>query len=129
MSVDFVLDLIGGVSQVNGRVGVGRRHLGLRALKGWQELAVDERGFGVFELGGGVSSESEVGVLNEGRVHGQLFTFRDTKGIDLRTWSIAHGIKQGAELSCPKICGKELENEGADWTATKWSLPMLSLSR
>ncbi len=48
MSIDFVLDLVGGVSHVDGRVGIGRGHLALSALKGWQELAVDEGWFGVF---------------------------------------------------------------------------------
>ncbi len=43
------------------------------------------------------------------------------------TWSIAQGIKHGAELSEPKIWGNELEKDGADWTATKCHFPMLSL--
>lgn len=27
----------------------------------------------------------------------------------------------------PKICGKELEKDGAAWIAAKWIFPMLSL--
>lgn len=40
---------------------------------------------------------------------------------------MAHGIKHGMSLLEPKICGKEFENEGAAWIATKWSFPTLSL--
>ena len=29
------------------------------------------------------------------------------------SWSIAHGIRQGISDLVPKICGKELENDGA----------------
>lgn len=40
---------------------------------------------------------------------------------------MAHGIRQGMEELVPNIWGKELEKEGAAWTATKCHFPMLSL--
>lgn len=40
---------------------------------------------------------------------------------------MAHGIRQGILESVPKMCGKELEKEGAACMAAKWTLPMLSL--
>ena len=44
------------------------------------------------------------------------------------SWSMAQGIRHGTSLREPKICGNELEKEGAAWIATKCSLPTLSLS-
>jgi hypothetical protein len=41
---------------------------------------------------------------------------------------MAHGIRQGMSVLDPKMCGKELEKEGAAWIAGKENLPMLSLS-
>ena len=43
------------------------------------------------------------------------------------SWSIAQGIRHGMLDALPKICGKELEKEGAAWMDAKWILPMLSL--
>jgi hypothetical protein len=60
MSVDLVLDLVGGVRHVDGRVRVRGGHLGLCTLKRWQELAVQEAGFRVFELVGNVSRQPEL---------------------------------------------------------------------
>ena len=40
---------------------------------------------------------------------------------------MAHGMRQGIEESVPYIWGKELENDGAAWTATKCHFPTLSL--
>jgi hypothetical protein len=57
---DFVLDLVGGVSHVDGRVRVGGGHLGLGTLKSRQELAVDKGRFRVLELGSDVAGEAEL---------------------------------------------------------------------
>ena len=43
------------------------------------------------------------------------------------SWSIAHGMRHGMFDALPKICGNELEKEGAAWMDAKWILPMLSL--
>ena len=40
---------------------------------------------------------------------------------------MAQGMRQGMLVTSPKICGKELEKEGAAWMDAKWILPMLSL--
>lgn len=40
---------------------------------------------------------------------------------------MAQGIRQGMCDAVPKMCGNELENEGAAWIEQKWFLPMLSL--
>jgi hypothetical protein len=60
MSVDLVLDLVGGVRHVDGRVGVRGGHLGLCTLERWQELAVQEAWLRVFELVGNVSRQPEL---------------------------------------------------------------------
>ena len=44
------------------------------------------------------------------------------------SWSIAHGMRHGMFDALPKICGNELEKEGAAWMDAKWILPMLSLN-
>ncbi len=41
---------------------------------------------------------------------------------------MAHGIRHGMSCFSPKICGNELEKEGAAWIETKCALPTLSLS-
>ena len=41
--------------------------------------------------------------------------------------SIAHGMRHGMFDCAPKICGKELEKDGAAWMDAKWIFPMLSL--
>ena len=43
------------------------------------------------------------------------------------SWSIAHGMRHGMLDCAPKICGKELEKDGAAWMDAKWIFPMLSL--
>ena len=58
--VDLVLDLVGRIRHVDGRVGIRRRHFALGALQGGQELAVEEAWLGVLELLGNVTCETEL---------------------------------------------------------------------
>jgi hypothetical protein len=60
MSVNLVLNLVGGIRHVNGRVRVRSRHLGLRALKRGQKFAMQQTRLGVFELVCYVSGQSEL---------------------------------------------------------------------
>lgn len=43
------------------------------------------------------------------------------------SWSIAQGIKAGMSDFVPKMCGNELEKDGAAWIAAKCIFPMQSL--
>ena len=40
---------------------------------------------------------------------------------------MAQGMRHGIVAFVPKICGKELEKEGAAWMDAKWIFPILSL--
>ena len=59
----------------------------------------------------------------------QYLSFAATSRVSRKygSWSIAHGMRHGILEALPKICGKELEKEGAAWMDAKWILPMLSL--
>lgn len=66
VSVDLVLDLIGGVGQQDGALCDGGGHLALGTLQSREELGVKQGWLGVLELVGDVASETEVGILING---------------------------------------------------------------
>lgn len=59
----LVLDLLGGVGEVDGRVLAAGAHLGVEALERRDELAVQQSGLGVLETRRDIARHSEVGVL------------------------------------------------------------------
>ena len=62
--VDLLLDLLGRVGDIDGRVGVACAHLGLGALQCWEELRVDECGLAPAQAGRHVTRQAEVRVLS-----------------------------------------------------------------
>lgn len=66
-SAHLGLDLLGGVCEEDGRVGVAGAHLGLGPLQGWEEGGVQQGWFRVANPGGDVSCHPEVRILGEER--------------------------------------------------------------
>lgn len=62
-SAHLGLDLLGGVCEEDGRVGVAGAHLGLGPLEGGEEGRVQQGWFGVADPGGDVSCHPEVRIL------------------------------------------------------------------
>lgn len=62
--VDLLLDLLGRVGDIDGRVGVACAHLGLGALQSWEELRVNECGLAPAQAGRHVTRQAEVRVLS-----------------------------------------------------------------
>ena len=50
--INLILDLIRSVRHEDTRIHIGGTHFRLRTLEGGEELGVDQRRFGVFELRG-----------------------------------------------------------------------------
>jgi hypothetical protein len=71
-----------------------------------EEFCVQQGWLWVSQLVGNVARKAEIRILVD------------------RTWD-----NQGMSNLVPKICGKELENDGAAWIAPKCIFPMLSLKR
>ena len=96
-TTDLVLDLLHGVCEEDGCVGVGGTHLGLGALQGREEGGVEQSWLVEAKTGGHIPSHAEIRVLQVRETSGAIHCspYLGAEEMPAAEWSAAAGCNSG----------------------------------